>query len=71
MENYMTVTETAKYLKIPLSKVYQLVGSGDFPSAKIGKNWRIPQERLEAWVDAQIKSSKKRDKEVPGALQSN
>ena len=54
----MTVPETAEYLNIPLSKVYELVNSKDFPAAKIGKNWRIPRDRLEPWIDSQISKSR-------------
>ncbi len=54
----MTVPETAQYLNIPVSKVYELVKSQDFPAAKIGKNWRIPKNRLEPWLDSQIRKSR-------------
>ncbi len=54
----MTVSQTAEYLNIPLSKVYELVNSEDFPAAKIGKNWRIPKDRLEPWIDCQIRKSR-------------
>jgi excisionase family DNA binding protein len=45
----LTIPQAAEYLNLPVSKVYELVRSKDFPAAKIGKNWRIHRERLDQW----------------------
>jgi len=51
----LTVPETAKYLSLPVSKVYELVKGKDFPAIKMGKNWRIHKEKLEQWLLIQLK----------------
>ncbi len=50
---YLTIPETAAYLRLPLSKVYELVRSKGFPSAKLGKTWRVHRGRLDAWWELQ------------------
>lgn len=50
---YMTIPETAAYLRLPLSKVYELVRIKSFPAAKLGKNWRIHKDRLDRWWESQ------------------
>lgn len=43
----LTIPQTAKYLQIPVSKVYELIRGKEFPAVKIGKNWRIIKDRLD------------------------
>ena len=50
----MTVSQTAEYLNIPVSKVYELVRSRSFPAVKLGKNWRVIKEQLSPWLLSQI-----------------
>lgn len=47
---FLTVKETSEYLNIPLSSVYILVKSKEFPSLKIGKSWRVSKDQLDKWV---------------------
>lgn len=49
-----TVPETAQYLNIPVSKIYELVRAKDFPALKLGKSWRIHKERLDQWLLAKL-----------------
>ena len=46
----MTVPQTAEYMNIPVSKVYELVRSKNFPAVKLGKNWRIMKDQLTLWL---------------------
>ena len=50
----LTVPETAKYLSLPVSKVYELVKGKDFPAIKIGKSWRILKDNLDQWLLKQL-----------------
>jgi excisionase family DNA binding protein len=43
----LTVTETAKYLCIPLPTVYHLVQRGQLPAIQIGGRWRIKKSSLD------------------------
>ncbi len=61
-QRFFTVSETANYLCIPRTKVYELVKSKDFPSIRYGKTWRVDSSKLEKWIDEQIELS------TPGLL---
>ena len=50
----LTVKETADYLRLPLTKTYELVRIKDFPAVKIGKSWRVMRDKLDEWLLAQL-----------------
>ena len=50
-ETIYTIPEVAKYLKISQSKVYYMVQRGQIPHVRIGKNVRITERDLLAWLD--------------------
>jgi excisionase family DNA binding protein len=52
MEVLLTVKQLQDYLQISRTKVYQLIGTTGFPKIQIGKEYRIPQSRLEQWLKA-------------------
>jgi excisionase family DNA binding protein len=54
--NLMTITETAEYLRVPTSKVYELVRVKSFPAVKLGKSWRIMKDRLDIWLEEQLEN---------------
>ena len=37
----LTVTEVARFLRVPKSTVYKLARGGELPATKIGKHWRF------------------------------
>lgn len=47
--NVLTVKEISRILRISLSKTYQLVHSHVFPSIKIGRDYRIPEDSFWEW----------------------
>lgn len=49
---WMTTDETALYLGIGKSKLYDLAQSGEIPRHKIGKVWKFHRNELDAWVRA-------------------
>ena len=53
----LTVPETAEYLKLSRSKVYNLVQKNRIPHIKIGKNVRIRREDLLVWLDKKAQPS--------------
>ncbi len=55
LDTIFTVTETAKYLKISKTKMYNLVKAGEIPHLKIGKNVRIRETDLVKWMESQFK----------------
>jgi excisionase family DNA binding protein len=51
MDKFYTVPEVAELLKISQSKMYRLVQKGVIPYIKIGRNVRIRESDLLAWID--------------------
>lgn len=48
----MTAAETASYLRVSLSQVYDLIKDGEIRAARIGRSWRIQREDLKALFGA-------------------
>ena len=46
----LTVKETAEYLSIPLSSIYQLTSKRTIPFFKRGKHLFFYQDQLDGWV---------------------
>jgi len=42
----MTVQETAKYLRLKRSTAYELIKQGVIPSIRLGRQIRVPKNRL-------------------------
>ncbi|MBQ1574007.1 MAG: helix-turn-helix domain-containing protein [Clostridiales bacterium] len=50
-DDFLTVSEAARYLKISQPKLYQLRATEkDFPFHKIGESLRFYKEELKQWV---------------------
>lgn len=50
-DDFLTVNEAARYLKVSRPKLYQLRATErDFPFHKIGKSLRFCKEELKQWV---------------------
>ena len=52
METMLTIKQLQEYLQISRTKAYQLIATTGFPKIKIGKEYRIPQTKLELWLKA-------------------
>ena len=46
----LTLPEVAEYLRVGKTKTYQLLRKGTLPGRKVGKEWRVSKQRLEAWL---------------------
>lgn len=53
MENdeFLTIEEVAKKLKISKITVYRMAKKGQLPAVKFGKSWRISSKRLQQLFD--------------------
>lgn len=47
---WMTVEETAKYLQMGKTALYDLARDGSIPSNKVGSKWLFSKKDLDAWV---------------------
>lgn len=52
-KEYMKVAEMAEFLQIGRSRAYELVGSGEIPSVRIGRSVRVSRSKLERWLETQ------------------
>ncbi len=50
---YLKVLEVAKVLRIARSRAYELVGSGEIPSIRIGRSVRVSRKELDRWIEEQ------------------
>jgi len=53
----MTIEETSKYLRLPLSSLYKLAQEGKIPCQKVGRHWRFRKETIDRWLDDRITKS--------------
>ena len=49
----LTIPEVAAYLKLSKSKIYYLVSQKQVPHLKLGRNVRIRESDLQAWLELQ------------------
>ena len=61
LEKYLTLSEVAKYLRVSDSTIYKYLngknlpeGISRLPAIKVGKQWRIPEGKLENWINQQL-----------------
>jgi excisionase family DNA binding protein len=51
MEQYISVKQMAKNLNISLDTAYEYIHSENFPICRIGRTIRIPEDKLQKWLD--------------------
>jgi excisionase family DNA binding protein len=50
---YLKVPEVAEVLRIARGRAYELVGSGEIPSVRIGRSVRVSRKELDRWLEEQ------------------
>ena len=53
-EEWMTIEETARYLQLGKTALYDLAREGSLPSNKVGSKWLFSKQDLDAWVRSNI-----------------
>lgn len=53
MEEVLTLSESAKYLRLAPITIYRLARRGELPAVKCGRSWRFHREQLEEWLRTQ------------------
>lgn len=53
-EEWMTIEETARYLQLGKTALYDLARKGSLPSNKVGSKWLFSKQDLDAWVRSNI-----------------
>jgi excisionase family DNA binding protein len=50
-KEYLKVSEVAAFLQIGRTRAYELVGSGEIPSVRIGRSVWVSRRELERWLE--------------------
>jgi len=53
-DKWMTLEETARYLQLGKTALYDLAREGSLPSNKVGSKWLFSKQNLDAWVRSNI-----------------
>jgi excisionase family DNA binding protein len=54
---WLKVPEVAQMLRIARSRAYELVGTGEIPSVRIGRSVRVSRKELDRWLEEQRQPS--------------
>ena len=54
---WLKVPEVAEVLRIARSRAYELVGTGEIPSVRIGRSVRVSRKELDRWLEEQRQPS--------------
>ena len=47
---WMTIEETADYLRVSKDTIYRMAQKAEIPSSKLGKQWRFNRETIDQWL---------------------
>jgi len=53
MTDMLTAKEMQDLLQVDRSTIYRMAEAGRLPALKVGKQWRFPRDRIEAWLNSQ------------------
>ena len=51
---FLTVAEVAAILRVSTMTVYRLIKAGDLRAARIGRSFRIPEDDVDAYLQARF-----------------
>lgn len=57
---WLKVPEVARIIRVARSRAYELVGSGEIPSVRIGRSVRISRRELDRWLEEKRQPSERR-----------
>ncbi len=49
--SFMTVAEVAKVMRVSKMTVYRLVHSGELPSVRVGRSFRVPEKAVQEYLE--------------------
>ena len=50
----LTAAEVASQLRVSTMTVYRLIRSGELPAVRVGRNYRVREDELVAYLEAQV-----------------
>jgi excisionase family DNA binding protein len=51
MNDFLTVKELSKWIKLSISKIYSLVGNNEIPYTKIGGKILFDKTKIQDWIE--------------------
>jgi excisionase family DNA binding protein len=54
VDDILTLSEVADYLKVAERTLYRLAASRQIPAFKVGGAWRFAKADIEAWIRSQV-----------------
>ena len=54
-DKFLTTDELCQYLKLPKPTLYWLLGKGQIPGAKVGRQWRFNKDSIDKWMEEKEK----------------
>lgn len=61
----LTVAEVAELFRVSSMTVYRLIRNGDLPAVRVGRSYRVREDDLQAYLQAQVVDPEHMD--LPGA----
>ena len=49
-EPYLTPAEVLARLRVSVKTLYRLIGDGELPAVRVGRQWRVRPRDLETWL---------------------
>lgn len=49
-EPFLTPSEVLVRLRVNVKTLYRLIGDGDLPAVRVGRQWRVRPHDLETWL---------------------
>ena len=49
-EPFLTPSEVLMRLRVNVKTLYRLIGTGELPAVRIGRQWRVRPHDLESWL---------------------
>jgi excisionase family DNA binding protein len=64
----LTAKETAELLRVKPQWVYRMIRRGELPGVRLGRQLRVDEDALKAWVAKRNVSENGRDRDVQGGV---
>lgn len=53
-DTLLTAAEVADTLRVSTMTVYRLIRSGELPAVRVGRNYRVRERDLDAYLESQV-----------------
>ena len=67
-EAFLTPSEVLAQLRVNVKTLYRLIGDGDLPAVRVGRQWRVRPHDLDAWLRRHRNGAVQRTDHARGTL---